>query len=255
MNIGGLLIVAALTTVIVLGLRWFSSTPPQRVAGTLRRIGIFAVVAVIALLTATGRLPWLLTLASALFALLIRILYLLQYVPLIQQLARQLGISWPSMGQGGAAHSGSGQESVVQARYVRMAMDHRSGRLRGEVLEGQFAGRQLHDMSLEELAQLFAECQSDSESATLVQAYLDRVHGSDWQARARTGKRRQDGTPGGSKMSMEEAYQVLGLKSGSSRDEVVAAHRRLMQKVHPDRGGSDYLAAKLNQAKDVLLKA
>jgi DnaJ homolog subfamily C member 19 len=57
----------------------------------------------------------------------------------------------------------------------------------------------------------------------------------------------------GSAMSRAEAYEVLGLKMGASSDEVHAAHRRLMRMAHPDTGGSDWLASRINQARDVLL--
>ena len=64
---------------------------------------------------------------------------------------------------------------------------------------------------------------------------------------------RQSTTQRGKSMDRNEAMQVLGLSEGFSRDDVIAAHRRMMQKVHPDRGGSDYLASQINTAKDVLL--
>jgi DnaJ family protein C protein 19 len=67
---------------------------------------------------------------------------------------------------------------------------------------------------------------------------------------------KSDGTsqkPGNEKMSKAQAYEVLGLKPDASRDEILQAHRRMIQRVHPDRGGSDYLASKINQAKDTLL--
>jgi DnaJ-class molecular chaperone len=54
-------------------------------------------------------------------------------------------------------------------------------------------------------------------------------------------------------MSREEALSILGLKADAGREDIIAAHRRLMQKVHPDRGGSDYMAAQINKAKDILL--
>ena len=59
--------------------------------------------------------------------------------------------------------------------------------------------------------------------------------------------------PRSGKMTVEEAREVLGVKPSASREEIIQAHKRMMQKVHPDRGGSDYLAAQINQAKDTLL--
>jgi DnaJ-domain-containing protein 1 len=133
-----------------------------------------------------------------------------------------------------------------------MTLAHDSGDINGEVLEGQFKGRTLKQLSLEELLQLLRECQDDEESVALLQAYLDRVYADTWRQQA--GAQGQQQTSSGSgKMSPEEALQILGLSPGASEEEIIEAHRRLMQKLHPDRGGSAYLAAKINLAKETLL--
>jgi DnaJ homolog subfamily C member 19 len=84
---------------------------------------------------------------------------------------------------------------------------------------------------------------------------LTRFHQQYRQQRSSQDSRggQSSGKPGTGKMSIAQAYEVLGLNPNASRDEIIQAHRRMMQKVHPDRGGSDYLASQINQAKDTLL--
>ncbi len=130
-----------------------------------------------------------------------------------------------------------------------MSLDHDSGVMNGEVLEGRFKGQQLSDIDVNGLLELLNECRAqDVQSATILETYLDRTHGDQWRYESGNGR-----SPASSTMTPDEAYEVLGLPAGASEEEVVEAHRRLMQKLHPDRGGSTYLAAKLNQAKDTLL--
>ncbi len=140
-----------------------------------------------------------------------------------------------------------GQSSAVETELLRMTLDHDSGDMDGEVLNGEFAGRRLSDLSLSELLALLRECR-DAESATVLEAYLDRCHADTWRAA-------EAGEAGFADQAMtrEQAYQILGLNSGAGEQEVRQAHRRLMLKNHPDRGGSTYIAAKINQAKEVLL--
>jgi hypothetical protein len=151
-----------------------------------------------------------------------------------------------------------GQASEVETRFFRMTLDHDSGVMTGLVKEGRFRGRALEDLGIEELVDLWAECRAeDAQSAAVLEAYLDRTHGEAWREAA---ERDHGGAGAGPRppsgegaMSQEEAYEILGLEPGASPEETREAHRRLMQKIHPDHGGSNYLAAKINQAKARLL--
>jgi hypothetical protein len=141
-------------------------------------------------------------------------------------------------------HSG---QSEVTTRFLRMQLDHATGAMQGIVLTGAEQGHSLASLTLAQLHALLRDYQqNDAESAKLLTAYLDRQH-PHWHdsERAHTGR--------SGSMSHADAYAILGLSPGASSDAIRAAHRRLMQRMHPDRGGSDYLAAQINQAKDVLL--
>ena len=151
-----------------------------------------------------------------------------------------------------------GQASEVETRFLRMTLDHDSGVMTGHIKEGRFAGRVLEDLEPEDLVALWAECRAeDAQSAAVLEAYLDRTQGEAWREAA-TGSGAGAGAgpraPGAAgAMSREEACEILGIEPGASRKAIHEAHRRLMQKVHPDHGGSNYLAAKINQAKTLLL--
>lgn len=232
-----------------LALRWFVRTPAPVVANVLRRGLPWVAIAVLVLLVATGRLNWLYAAIGAVFAALPRLIWL---VPLLLGLYRRYRARRRAT-RGGAGGAATGQTSQVEARFVRMSLDHGSGEIAGTVLEGRFKGAHLHELSLDQLIELLRECRlQDEESARLVEAFLDRVHGDEWRTHAATG---DSGAGPGGGMSIEEACEVLGLGADAGEEEIVAAHRRLMQKFHPDRGGSAYLAARINQAKDVLLRA
>jgi DnaJ-like protein len=145
-----------------------------------------------------------------------------------------------------------GQKSSVQTQMLSMELDHDTGAMDGEVLAGRYKGRRLTNLPIEQLLQLLEEChQASDQSANLLEAYLDRTH-EGWRGRPGSRKSARSPPPGVT-MSKEEAYAVLGLKPNSSEKDIRAAHRRLMKQYHPDHGGSDYLAAKINQAKDTLV--
>ena len=146
----------------------------------------------------------------------------------------------------------SGQASRVRSRFFEMTLDHDTGALAGTIVSGPNAGRSLEDFDLPALLAMFSEL--DAESGPLLESYLDRRFPA-WRQHAQGDTAgRQRGAASGSKMTDEEAYQILGLKPGAGRDDIGRAHRALMKKLHPDQGGSTYLAARVNEAKEVLLR-
>jgi hypothetical protein len=156
-----------------------------------------------------------------------------------------------------------GQSSTVATEFLRMTLDHDTGTMTGTVLRGQFAGLRIEEMGVGDLLALLRECRAaDEEGARLLEAYLDRLH-PDWRdelAGARAGSAGAAGAtggarPAGSDMTADEAYAILGLSHGATPDQIKEAHHRLMVKLHPDHGGSDYLATQINRARDVLLRS
>ena len=148
-----------------------------------------------------------------------------------------------------------GQATGVNTRFIRMSLDHDSGVLDGTVLEGPFKGRRLGELSQEELLDLLQQCRvEDDESAQVLEAYLDRVFGMGGRT-DNTGGNNSSKTQssGRNRMTREEAYEILNVSPGASSDEIKAAHHTLMKKIHPDQGGSNYLASKINQAKEILI--
>jgi hypothetical protein len=167
--------------------------------------------------------------------------------------------SWLIWGAGAVPWGGSGrtqrspgQTSRVTTDYLEVELEHDTGEIRGRVLKGAYAGRDLEALTPIETARLWQDCRfADPQSAQILEAYLDRVHPS-W----RDDLARAEGEPpSGSRerMTRAQALQVLGLAEGATEAEIRRAHRELMLRMHPDRGGSTYLAATINEAKDVLL--
>lgn len=151
------------------------------------------------------------------------------------------------------ARRSRGQRSQVRSAALEMILDHDSGRLSGMVLAGRHEGKQLGEMSLAELSDLHAELAADEESLRLLEAYLDGEFPV-WRDSAKADFDRGQGAATGSgPMTEEEAYEILGLERGATVAQIRKAHRRLMQRVHPDMGGNSFLAARINQARDILL--
>lgn len=156
---------------------------------------------------------------------------------------RMMGIGTPT----------PGKRSGVRSAALEMELDHDSGGLSGVVLAGRFEGKQLGELELAELLELHAELASDLESLRLLEAYLDGEFPV-WRDGAQADQDAGHGTAASTgPMTEQEAYEVLGLERGATVAQIRQAHRRLMQRLHPDRGGTSFLAARINEARDVLL--
>lgn len=161
-------------------------------------------------------------------------------------------LGWAPFGPAGFSsrtRRGSGQQSKVRSAFLDMTLDHDTGALTGVIIDGPNTGRALSDFDRDGLLQLMRGF--DDDSRQLLAGYLDRRF-PDWRDGA--GSDAPHGrAPSSGKMTREEAYQILGLQPGASEKAITSAHRNLMKRLHPDQGGSTYLAARVNEARDLLL--
>ncbi len=163
-------------------------------------------------------------------------------------------LGWIPFGPAGFSdrtRKSGGQTSHVRSAYLEMELDHDTGAMHGRIVAGRHQGIALEQLDVRTLAGLLSEF--DEESRALLVAYLDRRDpGWSEHAQGDTATGRPAASTG--KMSEQEAYQILGLEAGASADDISHAHRTLMKKLHPDQGGSTYLAARINEAKEILLR-
>ena len=206
---------------------------------------IMAALLIVAVLIAMGRLPaqFILAPLGGLGAFLIRFLpTLMRLLPFWQMVMTRRAASQPKRG---------GQTSTIRTEFLEMVLDHDSGEMSGTVLTGQHKGQHLNDMTLEALLGLLLECQPDSDSQQVLEAYLDR-HQESWREQA-SASSRVPPSDAEAPMSRQLALEILGLTDTASEADILHAHREMMRRLHPDRGGSDYLAKKINAAKDFLI--
>ncbi|MSO55008.1 MAG: molecular chaperone DnaJ [Rhodospirillales bacterium] len=235
--------IAILVGLLVLA-RWLADAQTETLLKWLKRIGVAAGLAVTGYLIAAGRF--------ALVAMLLPVI--LPWLLRFNSLAKSAK-NYSRMAGGGAAPTG--QKSELRTRYLRVSLDHDTGAMDGEVVAGRYSGRRLNELGLTELLDLMVSAEADDpESAQVLGAYLDRVH-PDWrEAAPAAGSTQGAGGVGGfapGAMSRDEALRILGVEPDASPEAIKAAYHRLMAALHPDKGGSTYLAAKLNEAKDRLL--
>jgi hypothetical protein len=216
---------------ILWALNAFARTDPRTVVRFAKVSGGTVALAGAATLAATGRLVLAVPLGIAGLSL--------------------LGL-WPGMAAfGRRARRGRGQTSRVRSAFLEMELDHDTGAMRGRILAGRHEGVWLDALETTTLVGLLPEI--DEESRALLAAYLDR-RTPGWREHAQGDAAAGQGGAARGPMTQEEAYQILGLEPGASAEDIGRAHRALMKRLHPDQGGSTYLAARVNEAKDVLLR-
>ncbi|HUB95372.1 MAG TPA: DnaJ domain-containing protein [Stellaceae bacterium] len=233
--IGGILILL----VLVMAGRAFVNADPKKlgrfVSWFLISLAVLGATALVLLLLVSERLGPALALVGFMAPVLMRTKSIWR---------RWLSTAGPSVGN----------VSEVETSFLRMRLDHDTGAMSGTVRHGRFAGRRLDELAEPELYEFWRDCRvGDEASARLMESYLDRLR-PDWRGAAAAG----GGDGAGPRttadaMTREEALAVLGLAAGADAAAIKKAHRELMMKLHPDQGGSTYLAAKINRAKEILL--
>jgi hypothetical protein len=219
---------------IIFTIKWVKAQPPQKRqhAGFMAALAGAGALLLVAL--ATGRLNPLVAMVAA-------------AIPILQRLTRAKSL-FDGLRSSMKGDSTSGP--VISTSRLRIEVNQKNGDWTGMIIDGPYKGQALSTLDLAQLSDLLTEYERvDPESAALLASYLERHH---------HGYRRASGAHSSSRtatstMSEREARQVLGLDEAATDEEIIATHRRLMQKMHPDRGGSDYLASKVNQAKGRLL--
>jgi hypothetical protein len=230
-----LLIGCGIAFLLWLLLRSLVDAPPKKIIAGAKIAGAGVGILGALFLLFTGRLWSVLALGSA-------------FAPALMRFFK----SW-QIGQGGTAQTHT-EDTSVETRLLRMTLDHATGAMDGLVREGKMRGRKLSELGLDALLELLAEARlDDPDSAPLLEAFLDRA-APDWRSHGggASGEAPPASNPRGG-MTRAEAARLLGVAEDADEATIKAAHRRLMMKVHPDHGGTDELAARLNDAKRVLL--
>ncbi len=236
-------LVLGLSLVVGLALmgRWLLSADPKLILRVFRWIALAAIVGIGLFIVLRGRLEWILYAAPVLLPFIVR-----------------WGAVMSAIRNAAKAARGPtpGQSTGVRTRYLAMQLDHDTGALDGEVLAGRLAGRMLSSLDADERRSLLDEVRDDPPSVQVLEAWLDRADeavdgdgaGREAPSGDRGGRAAEDGT-----VSRAQALEILGLSKDATEEDIREAHRRLMMANHPDRGGSSWLAARINRAKDVLL--
>lgn len=209
----------------------------------MMKLGLIALGLAFIALAVSGRAHVAFALIGAAMTQIVRIMPLLiRFFPAFQQMFNSNRI----FGDSGSKN----QRSTIKTKMLSISLEHDSGQIDGQVTDGTFKGKTLSELTREDIQALYQECtQRDPEGVRLLQAFISRRFGD--QGDDQSDKTQADYT--NSVTSSHEAREILGVGEDATREDIIASHRRLMGKLHPDKGGSTYLATKINAAKEVLV--
>ena len=228
-----LILLLAAVLVIVIVLQQLKKTPKAEVKQKYWKLGLTALAIGLFVLAVTGRIHWL----GAIFGALLPLLRIT--LPLLMRFS-------PKLKQYFFKNRTTESHTEITTPLLKIIINNDNQQLLGEVIAGHFSGQALDALSLAQLHLLLNDCQQqDQDGYALLMRYLNQRFDNNWQQSQQANNQ--------SELSITEAYQVLGLAPGASKESIHCAHKKLIQKLHPDRGGNDYLAAKINRAKDILL--
>lgn len=219
--------------------RWYVNAAPSALLKMFKWGAIVLAIVIVLFFLVFGPKLW------ALWALPVLLPWIMR-----ARMAVRLAKNWSRMSNASkTAGVDPEQMSEVETDFLKMYLDHKTGEMNGDVTKGKFAGKTLRSLSLDNLLEILSEVSEDDQSVQVLTAYLDRYHSGEWQR----SNKASDAINKGNAMTMEEAYEILGLETGASEASIKEAHHKLMNRNHPDHGGSNFLATKINQAKDLLL--
>jgi len=237
-----LILGTVLLAALLLAGQWFVNAEPKKLLHSLKWVAYGAGGLFILFFVLTGRFMMLFWLLPVLLPWLMR-----------ARAAARTAKNFSRMASGGS----SGMGSEVSSEFLEMHLDHDSGDMDGVIRKGLHNGKYLSALSMDDLVDLYETYAiQDVESARLLGAYLDRTH-AEWRGNTSQSSYHNEEPENRSSGSMDraEAFRVLGLEDDADEAAIKAAHHRLIAELHPDRGGSAYLASKINEARDVLLKS
>jgi hypothetical protein len=250
-------------------LRWIANANPSDIRRTGLWLGAIFLLLLCGWLLLSGRMAAVVAAIFAALPFVYRFLKIGLLWPFLRRMFnanRYQGQQQTGSGKGRHSSGGSGRVSEIKTQFLHMYLDHDSGRLQGTVIAGKFAGRDLDALGVDDLQDFFVQCcGAQDQSQAVLETYLDRrpdcENWRNWYQGGHAGDggsgNEHDGGRGGfrkGEMDVEEARKILGVGKNASRAEINRAYQTLIKAVHPDHGGSDYLASRINAARTLLLQ-